>query len=125
MSEGNTSAHQLGWPDSGSSMRDMVDNARAIVLTVNILGFSRFERVAEPMGGRNVVWQPSRARGQSSGDAVATAARTGPRAAALTGSTAVTARARAPAARHSAPLQAGCFAQVRAAPGRCPGTPRL
>jgi methylisocitrate lyase len=36
MSGGNTSAHQLGWPDSGSSMRDMVDNARKIVLTVNI-----------------------------------------------------------------------------------------
>ena len=34
MSGGNTSAHQLGWPDSGSSMRDMVDNARKIVLTV-------------------------------------------------------------------------------------------
>src|SRR4029453_7173587 len=33
MSGGNTSAHQLGWPDSGSSMRDMVDNARKIVLT--------------------------------------------------------------------------------------------
>ena len=28
MSGGNTSAHQLGWPDSGTSMRDMVDNAR-------------------------------------------------------------------------------------------------
>src|SRR3979490_3023832 len=26
MSGGNTSAHQLGWPDSGTSMRDMVDN---------------------------------------------------------------------------------------------------
>src|SRR5262244_2166624 len=24
MSGGNTSAHQLGWPDSGTSMRDMV-----------------------------------------------------------------------------------------------------
>ena len=34
MSGGNTSAHQLGWPDSGTSMRDMVDNARKIVLTV-------------------------------------------------------------------------------------------
>jgi 2-methylisocitrate lyase-like PEP mutase family enzyme len=32
MSGGNTSAHQLGWPDSGTSMRDMVDNARKIVL---------------------------------------------------------------------------------------------
>jgi 2-methylisocitrate lyase-like PEP mutase family enzyme len=40
MSGGNTSAHQLGWPDSGSSMRDMVDNARKIVLTVNIPVFS-------------------------------------------------------------------------------------
>src|SRR3954447_24889014 len=27
MSGGNTSAYQLGWPDSGTSMRDMVDNA--------------------------------------------------------------------------------------------------
>ena len=36
MSGGNTSAHQLGWPDSGTSMRDMVDNARKIVLTVQI-----------------------------------------------------------------------------------------
>src|SRR5712691_9319425 len=44
-----------------------------------------FERVAEPMGGRNAAWQPSRARGQSSGDAVSAAALTGPRAAALTG----------------------------------------
>jgi 2-methylisocitrate lyase-like PEP mutase family enzyme len=40
MSGGNTSAHQLGSPDSGSSMRDMVDNARKIVLTVNIPVFS-------------------------------------------------------------------------------------
>jgi hypothetical protein len=31
MSGGNTSAHQLGWPDSRTSMRDMVDNARKIV----------------------------------------------------------------------------------------------
>jgi hypothetical protein len=44
-----------------------------------------FERVAAPMGGRNVAWQPSVRRGQSSGDAVSAAARTGPRAAALTG----------------------------------------
>jgi hypothetical protein len=44
-----------------------------------------FERVAEPMGGRNAAWQPSRARGQSGGDAVSAAALTGPRAAALTG----------------------------------------
>jgi 2-methylisocitrate lyase-like PEP mutase family enzyme len=41
MSGGNTSAHQLGWPDSGNSMRDMVDNARKIVLTVNIPVFFR------------------------------------------------------------------------------------
>lgn len=40
MSGGNTSAHQFGWPDSGSSMRDMVDNARKIVLTVNIPVFA-------------------------------------------------------------------------------------
>src|SRR6267142_3025788 len=37
------------------------------------------------MGGRNAAWQPSRARGQSSGAAVSAAALTGPRAAALTG----------------------------------------
>ena len=40
MSGGNTAAHQLGWSDSGSSMRDMVDNARKIVLTVSIPVFS-------------------------------------------------------------------------------------
>jgi hypothetical protein len=44
-----------------------------------------FERVAEPTGGRNVAWQPSRLRGQSSGAGVSAAALTGPRAAALTG----------------------------------------
>src|SRR5439155_23416645 len=36
-------------------------------------------------GGRNVAWQPSGSRGQSSGDAVSAAALTGPRAAAQTG----------------------------------------
>ena len=36
-------------------------------------------------GGPDVAWQPSRARGQSSGDAVSAAALTGPRAAAQTG----------------------------------------
>ncbi len=40
MSGGNTSAHQLGWPNSGTSMRDMVDNARKIVLTVEIPVFA-------------------------------------------------------------------------------------
>ena len=40
MSGGNTSAHQLGWPDSGTSMRDMVDNARKIVLNVQIPVFA-------------------------------------------------------------------------------------
>src|SRR2546430_3248035 len=40
MSGGNTSAHQLGWPDSGTSMRDMVDNARKIVLTIDIPVFA-------------------------------------------------------------------------------------
>ena len=40
MSGGNTSAHQLGWPDSGTSMRDMVDNARKIVLSVEIPVFA-------------------------------------------------------------------------------------
>jgi len=44
-----------------------------------------FERVAEPTGGRNGAWQPSGARGQSSGDAASAAALTGPRAAAQTG----------------------------------------
>src|SRR5216683_3796249 len=44
-----------------------------------------FERVAEPTGGRDGAWQPSRARGQSSGGAVSAAALTGPRAAAQTG----------------------------------------
>src|SRR5216684_4013346 len=44
-----------------------------------------FERVAEPMGGRNAAWQPSRLRGQSSGAGVSAAALTGPRAAAQTG----------------------------------------
>src|SRR6266571_7343416 len=44
-----------------------------------------FERVAEPMGGRNAARQPSRLRGQSSGAGVSAAALTGPRAAALTG----------------------------------------
>ena len=40
MSGGNTSAHQLGRPDSGTSTRDMVDNARKIVLTVQIPVFA-------------------------------------------------------------------------------------
>ena len=40
MSGGNTAAHQLGWPDSGTSMRDMVDNARKIVLSVQIPVFA-------------------------------------------------------------------------------------
>ena len=40
MSGGNTSAHQLGRPDSGTSMRDMVDNARKIVLRVQIPVFA-------------------------------------------------------------------------------------
>ena len=29
MSGGNTSAHQLGWPDSGTSMRDMVPGSQS------------------------------------------------------------------------------------------------
>ena len=45
MSGGNTSAHQLGWPDSGTSMRDMVDNARKIVLTVQIPVFADADTV--------------------------------------------------------------------------------
>jgi 2-methylisocitrate lyase-like PEP mutase family enzyme len=40
MSGGNTSAHQLGWPDSGTSMCDMVDNTWKIVLTVQIPVFA-------------------------------------------------------------------------------------
>src|ERR1700676_5242917 len=40
MSGGNTSAPQPGWPGSGTSMRDMVDNARKIVLTVQIPVFA-------------------------------------------------------------------------------------
>ena len=40
MSGGNTSAHVLGWNDDGTSMRDMVDNARRIVNTVNIPVFA-------------------------------------------------------------------------------------
>ncbi len=41
MSGGNTSAHLLGWPDVGvTTMRDMVDNARRIVMAVNIPVFS-------------------------------------------------------------------------------------
>lgn len=40
MSGGNTSAHVLGWADSGTSMRDMLDNARRIVMTVNIPVFA-------------------------------------------------------------------------------------
>ena len=42
------------------------------------------ERVAELMGGRNIAWQPSSQRGQSSSGLIAAAALTGPRAAALT-----------------------------------------
>jgi 2-methylisocitrate lyase-like PEP mutase family enzyme len=40
MSGGNTSAHVLGWTDSGTSMRDMLDNARRIVMTVDIPVFA-------------------------------------------------------------------------------------
>jgi hypothetical protein len=48
-------------------------------------GAAAGEGVAEPMGGRNIVWQPRARRGQSSGGAVSAAARTGPRVAAQTG----------------------------------------
>ena len=44
-----------------------------------------FERVCPHQGGQNSAWQPSGARGQSSGGAVSAAALTGPRAAAQTG----------------------------------------
>ena len=40
MSGGNTSAHLLGWTEGGTSMRDMVDNARRIVNTVDIPVFA-------------------------------------------------------------------------------------
>ena len=40
MSGGHTSSQQLGLPDSGTSMRDMVDNARKIVLGANIPVFA-------------------------------------------------------------------------------------
>ena len=39
MSGGNTSAQLLGWTEGGTSMRDMVDNARRIVNTVDIPAF--------------------------------------------------------------------------------------
>src|SRR5947199_8599613 len=44
MAGGNTQANQRGWPDSGTSMRDMVDNARKIVLTVQIPVFADADR---------------------------------------------------------------------------------
>lgn len=40
MSGGHTSSQQLGLPDSGTSMRDMVDNARKIVMVANIPVFA-------------------------------------------------------------------------------------
>ena len=41
MSGGRTSSHVLGWPEAGTwNMRDMVDNARRIVMTVNIPVFA-------------------------------------------------------------------------------------
>ena len=40
MSGGNTSAHLLGWTDVGTSMRDMVQNARRIANTVDIPVFA-------------------------------------------------------------------------------------
>src|SRR5262249_13101576 len=40
MSGGNTSAHQLGWPDSGVRMRGLVGNARENGLTVEIPGLA-------------------------------------------------------------------------------------
>ncbi len=57
MSGGNTSAHQLGWPDSGSSMRDMVDNARKIVLTVNIGKFRRQQKVDNSCVGQTLAFR--------------------------------------------------------------------
>ena len=44
-----------------------------------------FKRVAESTGGQNAAWQPSGARGQSSGDVVSATALTGPPTAAPTG----------------------------------------
>ena len=40
MSGGNTSAHVFGWLEQGTSGRDMVDNARRIVMTVDIPVFA-------------------------------------------------------------------------------------
>ena len=40
VSGGNTSAHVLGWTETGTSMRDMVDNARRIVNTVDVPVFA-------------------------------------------------------------------------------------
>ena len=40
MSGDNTAAHILGWPEGGTSMRDMVDNARRIVSTVDVPVFA-------------------------------------------------------------------------------------
>ena len=40
MSGGNTAAHLLGLTEGGTSMRDMVDNARRIALTVDIPVFA-------------------------------------------------------------------------------------
>ena len=39
MSGGNTSAQVLGVTEGGTSMRDMVDNARRITMTVDIPAF--------------------------------------------------------------------------------------
>ena len=39
MSGGNTSAHLLGWTEGGTSMRDMVDKARRITITVAFPAF--------------------------------------------------------------------------------------
>ena len=57
MSGGNTSAHQLGWPDSGTSMRDMVDNARKIVLTVAIPVKILCKECDNRFGGAASLWK--------------------------------------------------------------------
>jgi 2-methylisocitrate lyase-like PEP mutase family enzyme len=59
MSGGNTSAHQLGWPDSGSSMRDMVDNARKIVLTVHIPVFADADQDTASLPQLAVPYRPA------------------------------------------------------------------
>jgi hypothetical protein len=77
----------LPWPSSGPPRA-----GKQARVCGGPLGSSEVRQGAAPVrarcradGGRNIAWQPSRRRGQSDGDGVAAAARTGPRAAAQTG----------------------------------------